>query len=75
MYMTGASLVPDPAMGEADPTKLSPPFDVSSTFSNPLAQFPITILADVLSSIPIPDATNSPVEPTESFKTIISDIT
>ena len=49
--------------------------DVRSTIQNALAQDPTTILSDVSSKTPISDATNTPVEPTGEFKTIVSDRT
>ena len=71
-------LIPAPTAGEADMNNISPPLDVRSTVSNPLAPEPTTILAityDVTINSPIPSATNTSVNPTESFKTIVSDIT
>ena len=35
----------------------------------------MTILVDVPSNTPIPDATNTPVDPTEAFKNTVSDVT
>ena len=70
-----ASLVPAPTVGEADPTRCFPPLDIRLIVSNLLAQDPITILVAVPSNIPVPDSTNTPFDPTEAFKTIVSEIT
>ena len=64
---TNYSIVPEPTKGQSDTTKDSPLLDVRSTVSNPLAQYPTTIVADVPSNTPTPDATNTPVEPTKVF--------
>ena len=70
-----ASLVTAPTVGEADPTRCFPPLDIRLIVSNLLAQDPITILVAVPSNIPVPDSTNTPFDPTEAFKTIVSEIT
>ena len=73
--MTNAAISPAHTAGELDTTKWSPPLDASSTVSNPLTKYPMTILFDVTINTPIPDDTNNPVEPTEAFKTTVYDIT
>ena len=73
--MPDVNVVPAPTVGEADLTKRSPPLDFRSTVSNPLDQYPTTIIVAFPTKTPIPDATNTPVDPNESFKTIVSDIT
>ena len=73
--MPDTNLVPAPTANEADPTKLSPPLDVRSIVSNPLDQNPKTILFSVPSKNPIPVSKNTPVDPTEAIKTIVSKIT
>ena len=70
-----ADLVPADTAGEADLNKCSPPLDIRFNVLNPSSQDLMTILVDVPRNTPIPDATNTPVEPTEVFKTIVSDIT
>ena len=73
--MPNTILVPTPNTGEAVLTKKYHPLDIRSTISNPSSQYQTTILSSVPRNTPIPDATNTPVDPTESFKTIIYDIT
>ena len=73
--MPDVNVVPAPTVGEADLTKRSPPLDFRSTVSNPLDQDPTTIIVAFPTKTPIPDATNTPVDPNEYFKTIVSDIT
>ena len=63
-----------PVAALEDPTEHSPPFDVRSTVLNPSAQDRTTILVAVPINTPIPDSNNTPVDPTEAFKTIIFDI-
>ena len=70
-----AYLVSETTTARAALTKHSPPLDSSSTFLNPLAQDPITVLFSFPSNTPIPDATITLVDPTEEFKKIVSDIT
>ena len=74
-YTPNDALVPAPTAGEADPNKLYPPLDVRSTFSNPSYQYPTTALVTVPSNTPIPDATNTPVDLTEVFTNMFSNIT
>ena len=75
IYTPNATLVPVPTAGKEDLTKWSPPLDVKSTVSNPSDQDPKIILVSVPRNTPIPDPTNTPVEPTEVFKTIVYNIT
>ena len=70
-----ANLVPAPTAGESAPTKHYNTLDVRSTTSNPSYQYPMTILVAVPRNTPITDVTNTPVEATEVFKTIVSNIT
>ena len=67
---TNVALVPSPTAGKAAPTKHYPTLDIRSTVSNYLTQEPMTLLVAVPSNTPIPDATNTPVDPTEAFKDI-----
>ena len=73
--MHNIALVPVPTLGVVDPTKCSPPLDVRSTVSKSSSQDPTIILVAVPSNTSIPHDINTPVEPTESFKTVVSDIT
>ena len=73
--MPESALVCAPTTGEAAPTKRSPSLDFGSIVSNPKAQYPMTIIVAITINTPIPDATNTPVDTTEAFKTIVSDIT
>ena len=74
-YTPNASFVPVPTAVKAGPTKCYPTLYIRSTVSNPLDQYSTTVLVYVPSNTPIPYATNPPIEPTEEFKTIVSDIT
>ena len=69
--MPNAALVPATTMGEVDTTKLYPPLNIRSTASIPLDKHPTTILVSFPNNIPIPDTTNSPVEPIKEFKTTV----
>ena len=73
--MFNAALLPVPTVLDASPTKRYPPLDVRSTVSKPLSQKPTTLLVAVPSKTSNPDDTNTPVDPTEAFKNIFSDIT
>ena len=70
-----SSLVPAPTEEKATLTKRSPPLDERSTVSKPSYQYPTIILVAVPGNARIPDATKTSVEPTEVFKTIVSNIT
>ena len=72
--MPDADLVPVSNVGEAALTKHSPPLDIRSTALKPSAQYPMDVLVAVTSNTPITYANNTPVDPTEAFKTIVSDI-
>ena len=74
-YTPDAALVPVPTVDVADTNKCSLPLDIRSTVSNPSYQYPMTLIVAVPRNKLIPDATNTPVEPTEVFKTIVSNIT
>ena len=69
------ALVPKPYTGEVAPTKCSPPLNVRYTVSNPHSKDPTIILVAVPIKNPIPDTTNTPVDPTEALKTIVSNTT
>ena len=70
-----AALAPAPTTDESATTKRYPPLDVRSTASNISSQYPMIILVAFSSKNPIPDTKNTPVNPTEAFKRIFSDIT
>ena len=69
------ALVPAPTMGKASTTKRSNPLDVSPTVLKPSDQHPTNILGAVPSNNPIPDGTNTAVEPTEEYKPIVYNTT
>ena len=62
--MIDVTLVPAPPVGWVAPTKQSPPLYVMPTVSNPLAQDPTAINVTVPKNTTIPDATNTPFDPT-----------
>ena len=70
-----AALLPESTSGKVYLTERSHPLDVRSSILNPLYQDPTTILVDVPRKILILDYTKTTVDPTEAFKTIVSDIT
>ena len=72
---TNNALVFAPTADKASTTKRYPPLDVRSTASNISSQYPMIILVAFSSKNPIPDTKNTPVNPTEAFKRIFSDIT
>ena len=72
--MPNTDPVTSPNAVDTAPTKYSPPLDVRSIALNPLSQDPKTILVHFHINTPTPDTTNTPVEPTEVFKSIFSDI-
>ena len=75
--MPDATLVPASTAGKADPTKRSPTLDARFTVLIPLAPDSMTIhflTSDFPSKTPIPVPTNTSVDPTETFKTIVSNI-
>ena len=73
--MPVADFVPVPTEGKEAPTKRSPTSDIRFTVLKPSDQEPMDFLVAVPSNTPITDAINTPVDPTEAFKTIFSDIT
>ena len=72
--MPNTDLEPAPTPGEAAPTKQYIPLGVMFTVSNPSDQEPTIIFAVVSSNTPTPDATTTPVDHTETSKTIFSEI-
>ena len=66
------ALVPAPNLEKVSQTKHSNPLDVRPTVLKHSDQDPTTILGAVPSNTPILDATNTAVEPTEDFNTIVS---
>ena len=66
-----ASLVIAPTTVKAYPTNCFPPLDFRFTVSKHSDQNPMIIIFSVPSNTPIPDATNTPVDPTEAFITIV----
>ena len=77
MYMPDAAPIPAPTLGGLDPTKCSPPLDFISTVSRPSGPDPTSTLAipsDVPRNNQTPVTTNTLVDPTEAFKTVINDI-
>ena len=78
MSTTDNALVPEPTTDESDLTNCSPTLDVRSTVSNFFSTDLKTILAlnsSAPRNTPTPETTKISVEPTESFRTILRDIT
>ena len=61
------ALVPAPTEDKVDMTKNSPTLDVRSTVSNHFYQDTTAILVAVPINTTLPDATNTPVDPTEAL--------
>ena len=77
MSTPDADPIPAPTMHEEEPTKYYPPLDFMSTESRTSGPDPTNNLAfhsNVPRNTPNPITTNTSVEPTESFKTVINAI-